>query len=67
MTTTSSSRHLNGRRQSSTIPTPRIHSDIDPNIKISHPLKSSTSNIHRSKKSLENTVLRRNKRKDTKF
>jgi hypothetical protein len=40
MTTTSSNRRLNGRRESSTIPTPRIHSSIDTNSKLSNTRRS---------------------------
>jgi hypothetical protein len=45
MTTTSSSRRLSGRGESSTIPTPRIHS--------SNQLNYSISNTRRSKKILD--------------
>jgi hypothetical protein len=44
MTTTSSSRRPNGRRETSTIPTPRIHSSD------SNQLNHSNSNIRRTKK-----------------
>lgn len=63
MTTTttaaaSSGRRLSGRAESSSIPTPRIHSSIDASPKSSKLLnRSSISNAQRSKKSSENKIL----------
>jgi len=50
MTTTSSSRRLNGRGESNTIPSPRIHSSIEINSKLSNQLNNSNSNTRRTKK-----------------
>ncbi|CAF4415248.1 unnamed protein product, partial [Rotaria sp. Silwood2] len=57
MTTTSSSRRISGRGESSTIPTPRIHSSIDTSPKTSNLLNNSTSNTRRSRKSIDNKIL----------
>ncbi|CAF1155382.1 unnamed protein product [Rotaria sordida] len=57
MTTTSSNRRLSGRGESSTIPTPHIHSSIDTSPKTSNLLNNSISNTRRSRKSIDNKIL----------
>ncbi|CAF3995052.1 unnamed protein product [Rotaria sordida] len=64
MTTTSSNRRLSGRGESSTIPTPHIHSSIDTSPKTSNLLNNSISNTRRSRKSIDNKILCKLERKN---